>query len=196
MAEKSRPRGKWNDPAVPHKGWTCMDIEDLEEPVGICEMCENQEVRYVHIMEHPDYPETIRARCDCAGAMEEDSKRACKREQTLKNSATRRGYWLQRTWRTSAKGNSYLNTDGFNIVIFKHSRGWTYRITDREADKSWIASQSYESEDCGLRQANFSQVVALVTSRSKDCNFSLGQYPELYRLAKELTLQKGLGTGG
>jgi hypothetical protein len=25
-------RGKWSMPSVPHKGWHCVDIEDLGEP--------------------------------------------------------------------------------------------------------------------------------------------------------------------
>lgn len=49
--------GKWSMPGVPHKGWTCIDIEDLGAPDAVCEMCERQDIRYVHAMEHPDYPE-------------------------------------------------------------------------------------------------------------------------------------------
>jgi hypothetical protein len=37
--------GKWIQPGVPHKGWTCVDIEDLDAPDSICEMCEVQEER-------------------------------------------------------------------------------------------------------------------------------------------------------
>jgi hypothetical protein len=44
-------RGKWSQPGVPHKGWVCVDIEDLGEPSLTCEMCESQNIRYVHYME-------------------------------------------------------------------------------------------------------------------------------------------------
>lgn len=27
---------------------------------------------------------------------------------------------------TSAKGNPFLNTDGFNIVVYRASSGWTF----------------------------------------------------------------------
>lgn len=37
--------GLWREPGVPHKDWTCVDIEDLGEPDHICEMCKVQEVR-------------------------------------------------------------------------------------------------------------------------------------------------------
>jgi hypothetical protein len=38
---------------VPHKGWHCIDIEELNEQDHICEMCEARQVRFVHVMEHP-----------------------------------------------------------------------------------------------------------------------------------------------
>ena len=47
--------GKWSQAGVPHRGWTCIGVDDLEEPDHICEMCEHAEVRYVHVMTHPDY---------------------------------------------------------------------------------------------------------------------------------------------
>jgi hypothetical protein len=59
--------GKWTQAGVPHKGWTCVDIEDLGSPDHVCEMCEVQPVRYVHSMEHPNH-ETLRVGCVCAGA--------------------------------------------------------------------------------------------------------------------------------
>ena len=47
-------RGKWSEAGVPKKGWTCVGVEDLEEPSQLCEMCDSAEIRYAHIMEHPD----------------------------------------------------------------------------------------------------------------------------------------------
>ncbi|GHV93821.1 hypothetical protein AGMMS50293_01410 [Spirochaetia bacterium] len=41
-------KGKWSEPGVPYKGWTCIDVEDIEEPCLTCEMCESQLIRYVH----------------------------------------------------------------------------------------------------------------------------------------------------
>ena len=50
--------GKWRQPGVPHKDWTCVDIEDLGSPDHVCEMCDVQDVRYVYVMEHANYAET------------------------------------------------------------------------------------------------------------------------------------------
>jgi hypothetical protein len=37
--------GKWAQPGVPHRGWTCINVEDLGEPLHTCEMCEVMVVR-------------------------------------------------------------------------------------------------------------------------------------------------------
>ena len=47
--------GKWSEQGVPHKGWRCIDVEDLGEFDSVCEMCDTQEIRYVHYMQHSDY---------------------------------------------------------------------------------------------------------------------------------------------
>src|SRR5262245_50790777 len=93
--------GKWREPGVPHRGWTCVDIEDLGEPSHTCEMCETMVVRYAHAMTHPDYPEELRVGCICAGHMEEDLIGAQRREATFKARQARRAKWLTRQWRVS-----------------------------------------------------------------------------------------------
>ncbi len=82
MAE--RPRGKWSDPGIPRKGWMCGDLEDLS---GVCGMCETQEIRYVHYMQHPRFEGLIGAGCDCASRMSEDYEGAKDRERVAKNRA-------------------------------------------------------------------------------------------------------------
>lgn len=62
--------GKWTQAGVPHKGWTCIDIEELEEQDHLCEMCEARHIRFVHVMEHSDHGETLRVGCVCAGHMD------------------------------------------------------------------------------------------------------------------------------
>lgn len=42
--------GKWSQKNIPHKDWTCIDIEDTGELSTTCEMCESQSIRYVHYM--------------------------------------------------------------------------------------------------------------------------------------------------
>jgi hypothetical protein len=55
--------GKWEIPGVPHRGWTCVDVEDLGAPDAGCEMCEVMEIRYVHYMQRPTYAEELAVGC-------------------------------------------------------------------------------------------------------------------------------------
>lgn len=139
----ARGSGKWSQEGVPHRGWTCTGIEDLGSPDVICEMCESQTIRYVHYMKHPNYDEELGVGCICAGNMEQDYEAATNRERSLKNVAQRRRNWLNRSWKISSKGNPYLNTDGFNIVLYKQSGKWHGVITNRMTDEKLKSRRSY-----------------------------------------------------
>ena len=60
-------RGKWSQPNIPHKGWRCVDIEDSGELSSTCQMCESQQIRFIHYMEHKDYSDSLAVGCYCAG---------------------------------------------------------------------------------------------------------------------------------
>jgi hypothetical protein len=140
--------GKWSTPGVPHKGWSCVSVEDREAPDAICEMCEVQEIRYVHHMEHPDYAETLAVGCVCAERMEDDYEAPRRRERHLRNAAQRRTRWLGRKWKTSRKGNPYINVDGMNITVFRRPDGsWGGKIADRQTDTSLTSRRRYATED-------------------------------------------------
>ncbi|MCH8344555.1 MAG: hypothetical protein IH983_11270 [Planctomycetes bacterium] len=141
----------WNKPGVPHKGWRCVNIYDVreggssaEEAVyATCEMCGKTEIRFVHTMEHDEYG-TLDVGCICAGKMEEDYEGAQRREATFRNRAARRAKWLSRKWRTSAKGNHYINAEGHNLVVFpnKFQPGrWKFSIDGN------FSSASYDTPD-------------------------------------------------
>jgi hypothetical protein len=76
--------GKWSQPDVPHKGWVCVSMEDVEDELITCEMCETAQVRYVHHMKHEEWPETLAVGCHCAAAMEKDYVAAEEREKAFK----------------------------------------------------------------------------------------------------------------
>jgi hypothetical protein len=145
--------GKWAQPGVPHKGWTCIDIEDLGEPSATCEMCETQEIRYVHHMEHPSYSQVLGCGCICAGHMEDDYEGARQREKVVRNSSARRQRWLTRNWRTSRNGNPFLNADGYNIVVYPAGQGWGFRVSNRETEKNITARRLLASMDAAKLRA-------------------------------------------
>lgn len=145
--------GKWAEPGVPHKGWTCVGVDDLEDDRETCEMCEAQEIRYVHHMEHPDYQGTLRCGCVCAGHMEEDLAGARDREKH----AARKSRWLKRRWYRQYSdwpdiqptGLEYINTDRYHISVYPrhHAQGWGFSITNQDTGRKIVARQHYPSLD-------------------------------------------------
>ena len=110
----------WNQEGIPHKGWQCVDVIDLrgdgesaeDTEYAVCQMCGNEKIRYVHIMEHPDLDENFDVGCVCAEKMSGDYEGPQRREAKLRNRAARRTRWLQRKWRVSAMGAGKTHTSG------------------------------------------------------------------------------------
>ena len=156
--------GKWCQPGVPHKGWTCQDVEDLGAPTAVCEMCEVTSIRYVHYLTHPDFGEqALGVGCVCAENMEQDSVGPRERERNLRNAAVRKRRWLSRTWRVSASGSDFVNTDGMNIVVYRNPNGtWSACITDRSSGAKRPSRKRYESKDAAKLKA-FDAMIFLKT---------------------------------
>ena len=157
--------GKWSMSGVPHKGWTCIDIEDLGAPDAICEMCERQDIRYVHAMQHPDYPGILHCGCICAGHMEEDVVRARRREASMKNAARRRAAWPDRkAWRRSRQGDMVIRDRGFHVTIFERDGGWHGLIQRPATGYKRFSRRVYPSE----RTAQLAAFDAIVFLQSAD----------------------------
>ena len=154
-------RGKWSQAGVPHRGWHCVDIEDLGEPQRECEMCESQTIRYVHYMEHSDYPETLQVGCVCAGNMEGDISAARSRESMMKSRSGKRKRWLTRKWRVSGKGNAFIRADGYNVTIFERGDGWAAAIS-KVGDPVRYSRKNYQDPDHAKLSA-FDQVTRLIS---------------------------------
>lgn len=95
-AKKSPNLWKLDD--VPHAGWNCVGIDDLGAPVGICELCGYQIIRYAHHMEHPKYQSLV-CGCVCAGKMEGSVEEAKRRESEFKNMQARSKGLYKKQWR-------------------------------------------------------------------------------------------------
>ncbi len=122
----------WDQEGIPHKGWICVgmidlgeDAEDIDvetrraELYEVCEMCNQEGIRYVHLMEHKEYQGQLRVGCDCAAKMEEDYEKPRERENNLKNRHKRKMNFLKQEWRPNAKGNWVLKYKGKHITIMK-----------------------------------------------------------------------------
>lgn len=120
-------RGKWSKKGVPHKGWTCVSEYDAREDGGdliYCDMCETTQVRFVHVMQHAEYPEMLHCGCICSAHMSGDRKRAEDREKRMRSKASRRSNCSRRKgWKIAGSGNPYIVVDGFHFVVVKKSDG-------------------------------------------------------------------------
>lgn len=142
---------RWDHPNVPHKEWRCVNITDLGEPIHTCEMCGQEQIRYVHTMEHDDH-DNLDVGCVCAEKMTDDYINPKLREARLKNRAARRMKWLRRKWRVSAKGNLFLNTGGRNVGVRfdKTARKWSYWIKEEWLGTSFSGASFNTSQEAKL----------------------------------------------
>jgi hypothetical protein len=148
--------GLWNAPGVPHKGWYCAEVIDLEEAVHTCQMCGKEEIRYVHVMAHKSHSE-LQVGCICAEKMSEDSVGPKEREKNLRNRAKRRTNWLvHRGWRTNVKGSYTIRANGWTITAYpKEIQGramWGY-IASQGNNKIW--SRKLYDNDADARLGEF-----------------------------------------
>ena len=135
--------GKWAHAGIPHKGWACSGVEDLGAPTQVCEMCEVQEIRYVHTMQHPEYPTALEVGCVCAGHMEGDLERAKGREREVKSRSRRRENWVSKPWRLSARGNEYINAFGHNAVVYRKGAAWAVRLHNEATGEDRFSSTPF-----------------------------------------------------
>jgi len=157
----ARGRGKWSRADVPHRGWRCLDIEDNEYQQDICEMCETQEIRFIHVMVHPDYDKELRVGCVCAGHMEENLVGARDRETRFKLQLQRKTRWLSRKWRVSRKGSAWLNYKGFRVIVYAKTGGWGATIADRGNEYLRHAKLTYKT-DAEAKLASFRALEAML----------------------------------
>jgi hypothetical protein len=157
-------RGKWSNPGVPHKGWHCVDIEDLGAPDATCEMCESQVVRYLHHMEHPNSAGILAVGCVCAGHMEGDVAAARDRETSMRSRASKRTRWLTRNWRTSVKGNPTLKADGYRVTVYPRGKGYAATIAAVDDGGLFHARRNYPTVN-EAKLAAFDHITRLLATR-------------------------------
>lgn len=114
--------GKWSEEKFPKRGWVCVSCYSLDPgETQTCDMCEVQEIRHIHVMEHKDAGE-LECGCVCAGKMEKNERSAKERERKMLNlDSKRRRFVSGRKWRVSKKGNEYIKIDGVVVTVFEQN---------------------------------------------------------------------------
>lgn len=157
-------RGKWSTPGIPHKGWVCVDIEDLGEPQVQCEMCESQTIRYVHHMEHPLYSTVLAVGCVCAGHMEGDLAAARNRDAAMQSRASKRNRWTTRKWEISVNGNPTIKADGFRVTVYRRGAGWSATLAPLNGSGVLHAKRNFSSID-QAKLAAFDHITRLLSAK-------------------------------
>ncbi|MGE5231336.1 MAG: hypothetical protein ACM3NS_06305 [Deltaproteobacteria bacterium] len=124
-----------------------MEVEDRGTPDAQCEMCEAQMIRHVHYMQHPDFPDVLGVGCVCAGHMQENLEGARQRERQMISRAGKRARWLTRRWRQSAKGNDWLQADGYRVTIHRVGTGWGATLTELATEDVFRSRRQHPNPD-------------------------------------------------
>lgn len=143
--------GLYSEPNFPHKGWREVDCEDLGKGNSeICEACEQQDIRFVHILEHDDYSGQIRVGCICAENLTEDY--ASKEHE--KNAKKRRTFINSPRWKKSRNGNDTIKYEGYRITVFQ-KESWNFSIANiRENGKPVFGQkQGYSTSEEAKKEA-------------------------------------------
>jgi hypothetical protein len=158
-------RGKWSQPNVPHRGWRCIEIEDLGKAHRICEMCEAQSIRFVHYMANPAYDDVLACGCVCGGHMEQDLGGARARDQSMRSRGAKRTRWLTRRWRVSSKGNEWIEAEGYRVTIFPSGSRWRSAVVAAEGSYKHFSRRTYATEN-EAKLAAFDLITQMLLRRS------------------------------
>ncbi|WP_339812641.1 hypothetical protein [uncultured Imperialibacter sp.] len=126
---------KWNRPNIPHKGWTIEDVIDIREDGQIegetdyqtCMMCNNDRIRYVHIVSHPEVKDNLQVGCVCAEKMTGDYVNPKRLEKKLRQRSARRINWIKKPWKQTGNGNLTLVFEEHRLLIFKDPKTKNYK---------------------------------------------------------------------
>jgi hypothetical protein len=114
----NKPERAWDRPDVPHKGWRLIAVHDNGDATHTCEMCGNEEVRYVHVMEH-DRHEELSVGCVCAEKMSQDYTTPGELQTRLADNARKRLALVHSPqWSGTWSGNQKVRRNGRTHVVF------------------------------------------------------------------------------
>ncbi|ANL87872.1 hypothetical protein [Rhizobium phaseoli] len=78
--------------------------------------------------------------------MEDGYVKPKEREHTMKRLAQRRKSWPERAWKTSSKGNPYINTEGFNLTIFPREQGFAVSVLRRATERKQVGNKDFPTQ--------------------------------------------------
>lgn len=94
----------------------------------VCEMCERESLRYVHIMTHPEFARPLYCGCECAGHMEDDLEAARSRGARAKaltrriNAAKCRA--KNASWHMRPNGQRFADVGRYKLGVLPKGNGF------------------------------------------------------------------------
>jgi hypothetical protein len=127
----------WDQKSLPHKGWDCINVEDLQEATHTCQMCGKEEIRHVFHLEHPE-GHSVAVGCECAGHLTEQYQRMRELNKQSQSLANKKKYhktkiekikqeWFEKDWYLQ-HGTMYRVSKDILGKIEKKRTGWKYKI--------------------------------------------------------------------
>jgi hypothetical protein len=133
--------GKWRDPQVPHRGWIYLGCEDSGSLSMTCEMCEKEEIRHIHTVGHPDFPEEIQVGCVCAENLCEDYVGPRAAESRVKRHRSRLKTFLNRGWKPGLNGSLFRSWKGRRVLLAPRGGGWIAKVDGEGGRRLFAAMQ-------------------------------------------------------
>lgn len=126
---------RWSLPNIPHKGWTIVSVYDIrddgqsvdETEYETCMMCNNERIRYVHIVTHPEVEEEFSVGCVCAEKMTNDYVTPKQLEKKLRQKTAKRISWIKKSWQRTGMGNHTIIYEDHRLLIFKDQKTSKYK---------------------------------------------------------------------
>ena len=128
---------------VPHKGWSLEQVIDLHEDEGLsygeyedCQFCDHEQIRFVHLLNHPDYSQAIRVGCMCACRLTNDYVEPKRQERILRNKAARRSRFPARKgWSSTCYGGKTIKLNGHRVTVASKSGRFRLWIDGKEGGR-------------------------------------------------------------
>jgi hypothetical protein len=121
----------WNKQDIPHKGWILLGCHDTESATNRCDMCDKNDIRYLHQMYHPEMPEYLHVGCICAGHMTTPYQ-ATEAERKTKRNTMHKKKWMNDGWNIKPidDNNDYQYKSVHNTPwgVYELKDGWHYNV--------------------------------------------------------------------
>lgn len=128
-------------PEPPQDGWWLRRWEDLGADPAFWIRCDNKcghRLRYVHFLNHHDWPGCIKVGCCCAAKLSSDYDPTEYERRMISLAKREQLFVTSPRWRVSKKGNPWLKAGKRIVTIFSKGPWWFACIAKKgEPQPSW-----------------------------------------------------------